>query len=67
MNGTLEKFDGDFEVVQFENLQPLTEEQKHFFNSIINDEKPLTDGIHAVEVLEILEKAQTCLTAGRAV
>ncbi len=67
VNGTLEKFDGDFEVVQFENLQPLTEEQKHFFNSIINDEKPLTDGIHAVEVLEILEKAQTCLTAGRAV
>lgn len=67
VNGALEKFDGDFEVVEFENLSPLTEEQKHFFNSIINDEKPLTDGVHAVEVLEILEKAQSCLTAGRPV
>jgi UDP-2-acetamido-3-amino-2,3-dideoxy-glucuronate N-acetyltransferase len=67
VNGALQKFDGDFEVIEFEKLQPLTEEQKHFFNSILNNENPLTDGIHAVEVLEILEKAQTCLTAGRPV
>ena len=67
VKGAFEKFDGDFEVVEIENLSPLTEEQKHFFNSILNDEKPLTDGIHAVEVLEILEKAQTCLTANRPV
>jgi UDP-2-acetamido-3-amino-2,3-dideoxy-glucuronate N-acetyltransferase len=67
VNGALQKFEGDFEVIDFENLQPLTEEQKHFFYSIINDENPLTDGIHAVEVLEILEKAQSCLTAGRPV
>ncbi len=65
VNGSLQKFEGDFEVIDFENLQPLTEEQKHFFNSILNNENPLTDGIHAVEVLEILEKAQSCLTADR--
>jgi UDP-2-acetamido-3-amino-2,3-dideoxy-glucuronate N-acetyltransferase len=56
VNGSLQKFEGDFEVIEFENLQPLAEEQKHFFNSITNNENPLTDGIHAVEVLEILEK-----------
>lgn len=67
VDGALQKFDGDFEVVEFENLQPLNEEQKHFFNSVINNQNPLTDGIHAVEVLEILEKAQACLTAGRSV
>ncbi len=67
IDGVLQKFDSDFEVVDFEQRQPLAEEQKHFFNSIINNENPLTDGVHAVEVLEILEKAQSCLTAGRPV
>lgn len=61
VNGALQKFEGAFEIVEFENLQPLTEEQKHFFNSIIHDSKPLTDGVNALEVLEILEKAQFCL------
>ena len=63
INGSLQKFESDFEVVEFENQQPLAEEQKHFFDSIINNKKPLTDGVHAVEVLEILEKAQACLSA----
>jgi UDP-2-acetamido-3-amino-2,3-dideoxy-glucuronate N-acetyltransferase len=63
INGSLQKFEGDFEIVEFENQQPLAEEQKHFFDSIINNKKPLTDGVHAVEVLEILEKAQACLSA----
>lgn len=61
VNGALQKFEGAFEIVEFENLQPLTEEQKHFFNSIIHNSKPLTDGVNALEVLEILEKAQFCL------
>ncbi|HSD63896.1 MAG TPA: Gfo/Idh/MocA family oxidoreductase, partial [Ignavibacteriaceae bacterium] len=61
INGALQKFEGDFEIVDFENLQPLAEEQKHFFDSIINNHKPLTDGVNALEVLEILEKAQFCL------
>jgi len=67
INGSLRKFEGDFEVVEFENQQPLAEEQKHFFNSIINNKKPLTDGVHAVEVLEILEKAQACLSADQSI
>ncbi len=67
VNGSLQKFEGDFEIVEFENQQPLAEEQKHFFNSIINNKKPLTDGIHAVEVLEILEKAQACLSADQSI
>jgi UDP-2-acetamido-3-amino-2,3-dideoxy-glucuronate N-acetyltransferase len=65
VNGLLQKFEDDYEVIDFENLQPLSEEQKHFFNSILSNKNPLTDGIHAVEVLEILERAQSCLTAGQ--
>ncbi len=61
VNGALQKFEGDFELVEFENLQPLAEEQKHFFDSIINNYQPLTNGIHALGVLEILEKAHFCL------
>jgi UDP-2-acetamido-3-amino-2,3-dideoxy-glucuronate N-acetyltransferase len=62
INGAFQKFEEDFEIIEFENLQPLAEEQKHFFECILNNKKPLTDGIHALEVLEILEKAQVCLS-----
>ena len=61
VNGTLEKFDNDYEVVETESKQPLTEEQKHFYDCIDDGKKPLTNGVHAVEVLEILEKAQKSL------
>jgi UDP-2-acetamido-3-amino-2,3-dideoxy-glucuronate N-acetyltransferase len=61
VNGTLEKFDNDYEVVETESKQPLTEEQKHFYDCIVEGKKPLTNGVHAVEVLEILEKAQRSL------
>lgn len=57
VNGNIEKFDADYESVDFETVQPLAEEQKHFFNCILNNEKPRTDGRHALEVLEILEIA----------
>jgi UDP-2-acetamido-3-amino-2,3-dideoxy-glucuronate N-acetyltransferase len=52
-----EKFEGEFEPVPFENLQPLTEEHKHFYECIIHNKTPLTDGLHALEVLRILEQA----------
>ncbi|MGD0036938.1 MAG: Gfo/Idh/MocA family oxidoreductase [Bacteroidota bacterium] len=52
-----EKFEGEFESVSFENLQPLTEEHKHFYDCIIHNKTPLTDGTHALEVLHILEQA----------
>ncbi|MFA7359823.1 MAG: Gfo/Idh/MocA family oxidoreductase [Candidatus Kapaibacterium sp.] len=62
-DGTIEKFDSEYEPVAFDNTQPLEEEQKHFFDCILNNEKPRTDGKHALEVLEILEKAQQQLRA----
>jgi UDP-2-acetamido-3-amino-2,3-dideoxy-glucuronate N-acetyltransferase len=58
---SFEKFESEYEVVPFVNKQALEEEQIHFFNSILNDTVPKTDGYHAKEVLEILEKAQTNL------
>ena len=58
INHELTKFEGDFETIDFDNLSPLEEEQKHFFNSIINNQEPLTNGDHALDVLKILEEAQ---------
>jgi UDP-2-acetamido-3-amino-2,3-dideoxy-glucuronate N-acetyltransferase len=57
VDGVIEKFDADYEVIEFENKMPLAEEQKHFFESIENGTTPRTDGKHALEVLEILSKA----------
>ncbi len=60
-NGTIEKFDGAFEVIPHEEGQPLAEEQRHFAEAVMFDRKPLTDGKHAFEVLEILEQAERSL------
>ncbi|HRE40595.1 MAG TPA: Gfo/Idh/MocA family oxidoreductase [Ignavibacteria bacterium] len=57
----LEKFENEYEVVTFDEKKPLEEEQKHFFESIINNTTPLTDGVHALKVLNILEKAHNQL------
>lgn len=57
----LEKFDQDYEVVEFANAMPLAEEQKHFYSSIIENFEPRTNGTHAVEVLEILVEATNSL------
>jgi UDP-2-acetamido-3-amino-2,3-dideoxy-glucuronate N-acetyltransferase len=56
-DGSLEKFDAEFENIEYENNQPLMEEQKHFFDCIVNDKTPLTDGKSALDVLRILETA----------
>jgi len=61
VNGVIEKFDADYEVIEFENKMPLSEEQKHFYESIINNTTPRTDGKHALEVLKILELATDSL------
>ena len=58
VDGEIEKFDSDYEVISFENKQPLEEEQKHFYECISSGSIPRTNGRHAKEVLEILEKAQ---------
>lgn len=57
VEGVIEKFESDYEVIEFENGQPLAEEHKHFYNCILEDKQPLTDGNHALEVLRILEQA----------
>lgn len=53
----LEKFDGDFETIPFADLPPLAVEHKHFYECVRLGNTPLTDGVHALEVLEILEQA----------
>ena len=58
INHQITKFDGDFKTINFNSNPPLKEEQKHFFDCIINNQEPLTNGDHALEVLEILEEAQ---------
>jgi len=60
-NGTIKKFDKDYTVVDFENTMPLTEEHKHFYNAIVNDTMPITDGKHAIDVLKILDRATKSL------
>jgi UDP-2-acetamido-3-amino-2,3-dideoxy-glucuronate N-acetyltransferase len=61
--GKIEKFDADYEVVEIENKMPLTEEQIHFYTSIVNGTTPRTDGQHALEVLQILSEASTKLNS----
>jgi len=60
-NGVIEKFDHEYIVVSYEEKQSLSEEQKHFFECIENNQTPRTDGKHALEVLRILEQATKSL------
>ena len=61
VEGVLEKFDHDYEVIEFDNRMPLEEEQKHFFECVADGKQPLTDGQHAIEVLKILEESEKSL------
>jgi UDP-2-acetamido-3-amino-2,3-dideoxy-glucuronate N-acetyltransferase len=65
VDGEIEKFDSDYEILDFEEKQPLEEEQKHFFKCILEKEKPRTDGEHALAVLLILEQAQKSIIDGK--
>lgn len=59
VHGRLEKFEGDCQIIDFPQDQPLTLEHQHFYECISNRTNPLTDGMHALQVLEILEKASS--------
>ena len=61
VNGEPEKFESDYMVINFPEKAPLEEEQLHFLDCIINNRTPRTDGVHAKEVLEVLEIAQSRL------
>ncbi|MCM8816205.1 MAG: Gfo/Idh/MocA family oxidoreductase [Candidatus Omnitrophica bacterium] len=56
---TIEK--ADAEVINVEKTEPLKEEAKHFLKSIIENKKPLTDGEEGLNVLKVLEMAETSL------
>lgn len=62
-DGVLSKFDHEYEVIEFDKKMPLNEEQLHFYNAVQNDERPITDGVHAYEVLKILVDATESLKA----
>lgn len=44
--------------------EPLNEACKHFIECIFKKEKPLTDGLDGIRVVELLEAAQTSLKLG---
>jgi len=48
----------DQEVIPIEDKEPLREACLHFINCIENRTKPLTDGIEAISVLNVLQQAQ---------
>ena len=58
------KRDEGYQVIPFSQEPPLALEQAHFLACIREGRQPLTDGEHAVRVLEILEEAQRCLENG---
>ena len=53
----IQKFEGNYTAVSFEDRQPLAEEHRHFYHCIQTNTPPLTDGRHALEVLTVLEQA----------
>jgi UDP-2-acetamido-3-amino-2,3-dideoxy-glucuronate N-acetyltransferase len=59
----IEKFDNDYELISHDYKMPLTEEHNHFYDCIINNRTPRTDGHHALEVLKILQRATDRLEA----
>jgi len=50
------------QVVPIDSESPLDREQKHFLACILEKRTPRTDGVHAIEVLEILERATNKMT-----
>jgi len=52
---------GDVHVPRFDFIEPLKMECDHFVKSIRSGKRPLTDGVHGLEVVKILESAQKSL------
>ena len=55
---------GDITIPQVATLEPLALECKHFLDSVRTRQKPRSDGESGLEVLKILEAAQTSMDAG---
>ena len=60
----LRQSSGDIVIPPLEFPEPLAVECAHFIECIRRDVRPLTDGTHGVEVVEILEAAQRSLRCG---
>ncbi|MBI4854408.1 MAG: Gfo/Idh/MocA family oxidoreductase [Acidobacteria bacterium] len=56
--------DGDIFIPAIKMVEPLKLECQHFIDCIINNKKPLTDGINGLEVLKVLTAAQKSLEKG---
>jgi predicted dehydrogenase len=54
-DGTLETLNGETETVHIDLVEPLYVELDHFTKCIRTRERPLTDGVHAQEVIGVLE------------
>ncbi|MEW6264279.1 MAG: Gfo/Idh/MocA family oxidoreductase [Thermodesulfobacteriota bacterium] len=55
---------GDIHIPKIEFEEPLRVECRHFVNCIIDGSKPLTDGRHGLQVVDVLVQAQASLKAG---
>lgn len=62
----LEQIDQGSEVVFEGDAEPLLQECGHFLECIIERKKPLSHGASAVEVIEVLEKAEQLLKGEKA-
>jgi UDP-2-acetamido-3-amino-2,3-dideoxy-glucuronate N-acetyltransferase len=52
------------EPVPLDNLEPLTEECRHFIDCLVTRRPPRTDGVNGVTVLRVLEACQQSLEKG---
>ncbi len=57
-DGGLRKFDGEYMTIPYTPEEPLVAEHRHFYECVEKNQRPITDGAHALQVLEILEEAQ---------
>lgn len=55
---------GDVLIPKIPATEPLNVECEHFVNCIENNERPLTDGVHGLHVVRILEAAQESMGRG---
>lgn len=56
------KREDDVQIVDYENKEPLKAEMEHFIECIKTGAEPKTGAIEALAVLNVLHKAQLCLT-----
>jgi UDP-2-acetamido-3-amino-2,3-dideoxy-glucuronate N-acetyltransferase len=55
------KRDEGFQVIDYQDIPPLSAELQHFRECVVKGLTPLTDGRNGTKVLEILEQAQASL------